>query len=191
MKIVGLTGGIGAGKSTISLVFKILGVPVYDSDKRAKELYTESPELQEKMKAHFGNEVYILDQINRPFLANIVFNNSSELNILNQLVHPVLQKDFEDWMALQNSRYVIKEAAILIESGGYQICDEVINVIAPIDIRVIRVMSRDSSSEKQVLSRIKSQISEEERMSFSSFVVHNDGAHSVIEQVLAIHRNLV
>lgn len=190
MKIVGLTGGIGAGKSIISLVFKILGVPVYDSDKRAKELYTESLELQEKMKSHFGNEVYILDQINRPFLANIVFNNPSELKILNQLVHPLLQKDFEDWTALQNSKYVIKEAAILIESGGYQFCDEVINVVAPIDLRVVRVMQRDNASEEQVLSRIKSQISEEERGAYSSFVVHNDGAHSVIEQVLTIHGNL-
>ncbi len=191
MKVVGLTGGIGAGKSSVARIFKSLGIPVYDSDSRAKELYSESRELRDKMRSHFGLEVYSGIEINRSFLANIVFKNPEELRVLNSFVHPLVQKDFECWTFLQKSRYVIREAAILIESDGYKLCDEVINVIAPMEVRLHRVMIRDEVSKEAVLSRIQSQISEEVRSSFSSFIIENDGKHSVIEQVIQIHNAIL
>lgn len=190
MKVVGLTGGIGAGKSWVAKIFKTLGVPVYDSDIRAKELYSESEELRAKMIGHFGSEVYEGNFINRKFLSQIVFNNPAELKVLNGFVHPLLQQDFECWTKQQKSIYVIREAAILIESGGYKLCDEVIQVVAAMAVRIERVMQRDSVKEDAVKARIKNQMSDEERRKYASFEISNNGVESVIEQVLSIHQEL-
>ena len=187
MKVVGLTGGIGAGKSTVAAIFKTLHIPVYDSDMRAKALYTESKELRQKMIAHFGSEIYLKNQINRKLLAEIVFSKPSELTTLNGLVHPLLHKDFEQWKSEQTALYVVREAAILIESGGHQTCDQVIVVTAPIEVREKRVMLRDEVKKENVRSRMRNQMSEDERLSFADFVVVNDGKTSIIEQVLVFH----
>ncbi len=191
MKTVGLTGGIGAGKSWVAEIFKTLGIPVYDSDTRAKELYSESKELKEQMIAHFGSRVYEGDFINRKYLSQIVFNNPSELKVLNSFVHPLLQKDFEYWINRQNAPYVIREAAILIESGSHKNCDEIIHVTAPMNIRISRVIKRDSVSAAAVESRISNQLSDFERNKIATFSVNNNGEDSVIEQVLSIHQNLL
>ena len=163
MKIVGLTGGIGAGKSWVAKIFKSLGVPVYDSDTRAKELYSESEELRALMISHFGPEVYQGNLINRKYLSQIVFNNAAELKMLNSLVHPLLQNDFDDWTQKQKSSYVLREAAILVESGGYEFCDEVIHVTAPMDVRITRVMQRDNVVEEVVKALSLIHISEPTR----------------------------
>ena len=191
MKIVGLTGGIGAGKSWVANVFRTLGIPVYDSDTRAKELYTESNALKEQMIAHFGHEVYTGNGINRKFLSQIVFNDPKELQVLNSLVHPLLQRDFEQWTSQQKAPYVIREAAILIESGGQTFCDEVILVTAPLNVRISRVMQRDSVNKKAVEARIANQLSDSDRKKYATFEVSNNGVDSVITQVLAIHHGLI
>ncbi|MFT6323759.1 MAG: dephospho-CoA kinase [Halieaceae bacterium] len=187
MKVVGLTGGIGSGKSTVAKIFTTLGIPVYDSDTRAKQLYSENRELREKMKAHFGEEIYIGTQVNKAKLAEIVFQNKIELAFLNELVHPLLVQDFIYWKIKQSSSYVVREAAILIESGGYTDCHAIVIVTAPADLRIQRVMSRDGVEEKWVESRMKNQLSDKERLKFSDFEIVNDGHSSLIEQVVTFH----
>tara|TARA_R110002050_G_scaffold286088_1_gene436078 strand:- start:23181 stop:23765 length:585 start_codon:yes stop_codon:yes gene_type:complete len=184
--IVGLTGGIGSGKSTVAKVFQQLGIPVYDSDTRAKALYVESVELRRLMITHFGADIYTETGINRPKLARIVFQDNTKLALLNSLVHPLLQKDFETWKTNQHSPYVIREAAILIESGAYKTCDKVIVVLAKEEVRISRVMNRDGATEKQVRERISNQISDSKRLEYADFEIQNENNSSVIEQVLAI-----
>lgn len=184
--IVGLTGGIGSGKSTVAHIFNKLGYPVYDSDSRAKALYSESQELKEAMIFAFGKEVYIQNQINRPYLAKLVFQDEEKLSILNKIVHPFVKKDFLSWVKNQNSSLIIREAAILIESGAHKDCDKIITVEAPRDVRIKRVVQRDASSIKEVESRISKQLSDEERRRLSDYIIHNDGTTSIIYQVQEI-----
>lgn len=187
MKVVGLTGGIGSGKSTVAKLFTTLGIPVYDSDTRAKQLYSESKVLKEQMQAHFGTDIYVGNQVNKIKLANIVFQDKSELAFLNQIVHPVLANDFELWKASKKTAYVVKEAAILIESGSYKNCDSIILVTAPVEVRISRVMNRDKVEKQQVEDRIKNQISDKEKEAYANFIIQNDGETSLIQQVLAFH----
>ena len=184
--IVGLTGGIGSGKSTVAHIFSKLGYAVYDSDTRAKALYSESPELKEAMTLAFGKEVYIQNQINRPYLAKLVFHDSEKLSILNKIVHPFVKKDFSSWVKKQNSSLIVREAAILIESGAHEDCDKIITVEAPKDVRIHRVVQRDASTKEEVESRISKQLSDEERRRLSDYIIHNDGTTSIIYQVQEI-----
>jgi dephospho-CoA kinase len=187
MKVVGLTGGIGSGKTTVAKLFAKLEIPVYDSDSRAKALYTESSALRTLMINHFGPEIYQGKSINRIKLAQIVFSDKSELANLNAFVHPLLQADFDQWKDKQKASYVIREAAILIESGAFKGCDKVVVVSALEDIRIKRVMARDGVSFEQVKSRISNQLSDQERLAFSDFEINNSGSVSLIEQVVLIH----
>ncbi|MGB0806214.1 MAG: dephospho-CoA kinase [Salibacteraceae bacterium] len=191
MKVVGLTGGIGAGKSFVANIFKTLGIPVYDSDSRAKQLYFDNEELKIKMKSHFGEDIYHGNEIDRGKLASIVFNNKEKLNLLNALVHPLLIQDFIAWKIKQSTPYVVREAAILIESNGYRDCNSIIVVTAPTDLKIARVISRDKSTKEQVNQRIANQISDPERLKFADFEIINDGSSSVIQQVLKIHQKLI
>ena len=191
MIVVGLTGGIGSGKSTVANIFSKLGIPIYDSDQRAKDLYTESEDLRLQMIQNFGSYVYTGNKINRKKLASIVFSNPEKLALLNSIVHPLLQLDFEDWKSQQKSKYVIREAAILIESGAYKMCNKVLVVTANKELRINRVMARDGASLNEVEQRINSQISDEDRMKYADFEIKNNGPESLIEQVVLIDENLV
>ena len=172
-KIIGLTGGIGSGKTTIANYFKELGIPVYIADDEARKI-SEFPEVVQAIKAVFGNEVFNNEKLDRVKVAEIVFNNQTKLKQLNEIIHPAVKKHFENWV-LQHSNFpiVVKEAAILFESGSYKDCDIVISVIAPLETRIQRVIQRDGVTRDDVLKRIKNQWTDEERISKSQYVIEN------------------
>ena len=167
MKVVGLTGGIGSGKSTIARLFAALGIAVYDSDTEAKKLINTSAEIKKRIVEVFGAEAYAEGVYNRAYIADIVFRNPDKLGVLNSIVHPVLADHFNQWVALQTSPYVIKEAAILFESGSYKNCDFIIT------LRISRCMSRDGSTEAQVRARMAQQWTDAQRITLSDAVIEN------------------
>lgn len=173
MKVVGLTGGIGSGKSTIARLFAALGIAVYDSDTEAKKLINTSAEIKKRIVEVFGAEAYAEGVYNRAYMADIVFRNPDKLAVLNSIVHPVLADHFSKWVALQTSPYVIKEAAILFESGSYKNCDFIITVTAPEALRISRCMSRDGSTEAQVRARMAQQWTDAQRIALSDAVIEN------------------
>mgnify|MGYP003385552304 CR=1 FL=1 len=188
---IGLTGGIGSGKTTVAEVFAQLGIAIYLSDDRAKALMVSDEELKSDIISLFGEESYDVGQLNRPFIASKVFSDKKELEKLNALVHPALKKDFDLWCNEQTSPYVLKEAAILFESGANKGLDKVILVEAPKEMRLSRVMNRDSVSSDSVLARMEVQWSDERKKLLSDYVILNDDKCSVLEQVLKIHNELV
>ena len=183
MLVVGLTGGIGSGKTTIANQLSLQGIPVYNSDERAKWLMQNSTEIKNALKKEFGEEVYNSQGLNREYLAKIVFNNKDKLNILNSIVHPVVAKDFDDWVNNQNAEIVVKEAAILFESGSYKTCDVNVAVSADLEERIKRVKKRDGVTREQVLSRINNQWSDLQRNEKADFVIENNDADSIEERV--------
>lgn len=190
MKVVGLTGGIGSGKSTVANVFKFLGIPCYSSDDRAKMLY-DVPAIKNQVIDVFGEDVYKNNRLNRAYLADQVFADREKLNVLNGIIHPAVQEDFETWKLQQNAPYILKEAAILFESGSYKNCDRVILVTAPIETRIERVITRDSSTRQAVLDRIAKQWPDEQKIPLADFIIQNDGNHSIIKQVVSIDEKLI
>jgi dephospho-CoA kinase len=188
---VGLTGGIGSGKSTVARVFQHLGIPIYDADSRAKALYTEDTLLQEQVIQLLGEEAYTGGRLNRPWIAERVFNNQALLEALNKLVHPAVGRDFYAWLKKQNAPYVIKEAAIMFESGSHLALDEVILVSAPVEVRLGRVMNRDGLSAPEIRQRMARQWSEEERRAHSQHEINNNGHHLVLPQILALHEDFI
>lgn len=187
----GITGGIGSGKTTVCKVFETLGVPIYYADDRAKYLMHHNAELKAALIARFGEAIYKDGQLDRPYLAQQVFNNPKALQDLNSLVHPAVARDSEQWQQQQSSApYTLKEAALLYEAGSYKQLDKIIVVTAPIEIRIQRVMDRDGVSRQQVINRIKNQMPEEEKVSLADFVIHNDGKQSLIDQIMSIHQQL-
>lgn len=188
---VGITGGIGSGKTTVCRIFETLGIPVYYADDRAKYLMNNDAGLKAQLIRRFGEEVYKNNELDRPFLARQVFNNPEALKDLNNLVHPAVARDSERWQhEHSDTAYTLKEAALLYESGSYRQLDKIIVVTAPLDVRVKRVMERDGVTRQEVLDRIKNQIPEEEKVARADYVINNDGEKSLIEQVLAIHHHL-
>ncbi|PXY39024.1 dephospho-CoA kinase [Flavobacterium cheongpyeongense] len=185
-KIIGLTGGIGSGKTTIAKYFKEMGVPVYIADDEAKKIM-QSKSIIEDIKSVFGKDVFENEVLNRSKLAEIVFTNSDKLNQLNTIIHPAVKKDFELWLQ-ENKKYnyVIYEAAILFESGRYKDCDIVITVTAPEEVRIERVIKRDNTSRKEVLNRIKMQWKDEERIHKSNFIINNEHIEKAKEEVVKI-----
>jgi dephospho-CoA kinase len=155
---VGLTGGIGSGKTIVAHIFELLGIPVYYADDRTKWLMNSNEELKSSVIKNFGEESYINNELNRRYLASVVFNDREKLNLLNAITHPVTIRDAEEWMLQQTTPYVIKEAALLFESGATEKLDYVIGVYAPQHIRVKRVMARDNLSAEEVMKRISKQI---------------------------------
>ena len=188
---VGITGGMGSGKSTVAKVFEILGIPVYYADDAAKKLMNEDAALKEKLIAVFGKEIYQHGILNRTHLSGLVFNNPDKLAQLNSIVHPATIADAESWMQQQHSPYAIKEAAILFESGANKYVDKVIGVFAPIQLRISRVMQRDNSTEEAVTARMNRQMEEEKKMNLCDYVITNDEQELVIPQVLKIHELLI
>jgi dephospho-CoA kinase len=187
---VGLTGGIGSGKTTVAKIFELLNVPVYYADEASKRLYHTDQNLIREIKKHFGEDVYTNEQLNRSKLAAIVFDDPVKLELLNQLVHPPTIRDAQDWMNSQSAPYVIKEAALLFESGSADGLDYVIGVRSPAHLRIKRAMDRDKITRDQVLARANRQISEEIKIRLCDFVINNNEQELVLPQVLALHEKL-
>jgi len=189
-KIIGLTGGIGSGKTTIANLFAARGIPVYIADDEARKI-TDLPEIQEAIKNIFGNEVFENNTLIREKLAQIVFNDPLKLEQLNSIIHPAVKTHFEDWLEQHsNFPYVIKEAAILFESGSYKDCDIVITVLAPLELRIERVMKRDKLSREQVLNRINNQWSDLERIEKSKYLIENTNIQKSEEKIEEILKKL-
>ncbi|CAL1517312.1 dephospho-CoA kinase [Chitinophaga sp. MM2321] len=189
---IGITGGIGSGKTTVSKVFELLGIPVYYADDRAKDILVRDAALAAEVKKHFGAEVYDSQgTLNRKYLGNIVFNDKDKLALLNSLVHPATIRDSDAWASQQTTPYVLKEAALLFETESFHHLDKVIGVYAPQPLRVHRVMKRDNISRNDVLARIYKQIDEKIKMRLCDYVIQNDEQEMVIPQVLALHEKLL
>ncbi|AXB57408.1 dephospho-CoA kinase [Flavobacterium fluviale] len=185
-KVIGLTGGIGSGKTTIANYFASLGVPVYIADDGAKRVM-QSALIIDQVKNTFGRDIFDGEVLNRAKLAQIVFNDKEQLAKLNAIVHPAVKQDFELWVQEYKSfDYVIYEAAILFESGRYKECDVIITVTAPEEVRIERVIQRDKTTREQVLSRMKMQWNDEKRISKSNFVINNDNLKIAKEEVVKI-----
>jgi dephospho-CoA kinase len=191
-KIIGLTGGIGSGKTTIANLFAEEGIPVYIADDEARKLM-QSPAIIEEIRNTFGDAIFENAILNREKLSQIVFNDSKRLQELNAIIHPAVRKHFEDWVSKQEGApFVIYEAAILFESGSYKNCDFIISVSAPVELRIQRVIERDKTTREQVLGRIQAQWSDEQRNSKSDFVLENTDARTTkieIHKILKILKN--
>ena len=188
---IGLTGGIGSGKTTIAAIFETIGIPVYYADDATKRLMNSNTALRDSITRHFGEASYRDGELDRKYLAGIVFNNKEKLELLNSLTHPVTINDAADWMARQDAPYVIKEAALLFESGAAENLDKVIGVYAPQHLRIERVMERDGLPATEIMKRISRQMDEEMKMKRCDFVITNNEQALVIPQVLELHEKLV
>jgi dephospho-CoA kinase len=184
---IGLTGGIGSGKTTVAKIFELLNVPVYYADEASKRLYHTDKDLMADVKKHFGEDVYENDRLNRSKLAAIVFNSPEKLDLLNQLVHPPTIRDAQQWMEKQTAPYIIKEAALLFESGSSEGLDFIIGVKSPTHLRIKRVMDRDHLTRDEILGRANRQIDEEIKTRLCDFVITNNEQELVIPQVLELH----
>lgn len=189
---IGITGGIGSGKTTVCKVFELLGTPVFYADEVAKQLMVGDEELMQQIRAEFGEQAYLEGNIlNRQHLSAIVFKQADKLEKLNALVHPAVFKEMDRWAAEQDSPYVLKEAALLFESGSYQDNDFNILVSAPEPIKIERVMKRDGISKEKVMDRMRNQMSEEEKIAKADFLIKNDESEFLITQVLKLHQQFV
>ncbi len=189
--LVGLTGGIGSGKTTIANFFKELGVPIYIADTEAKALMNRSKVIKRKLIALFGDNAYQNGKLNRDFLSRQIFNNKDLLQKMNAIVHPKVASHFKRWVKKQEAPYVISEAAILFENGSYTKYDYIITVTAPEEVRLKRVMSRDSASKEKVKSVMNNQWKDEEKIKLSDYVIQNINLEEAKAQVLQIHQNLL
>ena len=188
---VGLTGGIGSGKTTVAAIFEVLNIPVYYADEAAKRLMDEDESLKAAIKKNFGDKSYEQSNLNRKYLSQIVFNDPARLALLNSIVHPATIDDAEQWMQKQSSPYVIKEAALLFESGSNKNLDKIIGVKAPFDLRILRAIKRDNVTREEIISRMKKQMDEEAKLTLCDFIVVNDEMQLLIPQVLQLHGKLL
>ena len=187
-KMIGLTGGIGSGKSVVAKIFSTLGIPVFNADEAAKQIMQTSPEIKIKLIQQFGNDIYNELGLDKEKLAAIVFNDPFQLQLLNAIVHPVTIQAAKDWAAKQTSPYVIKEAALIFESAAADGLFKVIGVTAPMSLRIQRVMQRDGVSKEQVEARMQHQISDTIKMRLCDYVIENNNQEMVIPQVLEIDK---
>jgi dephospho-CoA kinase len=189
---IGITGGIGAGKSTVAGIFKVLGVPVFDADATAKNILNSDPILSEQIAAAFGSETYKNGLLDRKYLATLVFNNPNQLAKLNALVHPATIAAADKWASrFTDKPYIIKEAALLFEAGTNEGLDYIIGVTAPVELRIARVMERDDVAREEVLSRMQHQLDDTEKMKRCNFVIDNNETSLVIPQVLTLHEQFI
>ena len=187
-KMIGLTGGIGSGKSVVAKIFATIGIPVFNADEEAKRIMQTSPEIKAKLIEQFGDDIYNAHGLDKEKLAAIVFNDPFQLQLLNAIVHPVTIQAAKDWAAKQTSPYVIKEAALIFESAAADGLFKVIGVTAPMSLRIQRVMQRDGVSKEQVEARMQHQISDTIKMRLCDFVIENNNQQMVIPQVLEIDK---
>lgn len=188
---VGITGGIGSGKTTVTKIFETLGIPIYLADDAAKRLMNEDELIKEQLLQHFGAATYTNGLLNRQYLSAQVFGNKEKLELLNSIVHPVTIKDAETWMQQQTTPYAIKEAALIFESGMQKELDYVIGVYAPATLRIFRSMKRDNSSKEKVLERMNQQMDEDIKMKLCDAVIINDEQQAVLPQVMMLHQKLL
>ena len=191
MKIVGLTGGIGSGKTTVAAMFANLGVPIYIADDEAKKLIKSSKVIKRKLLKLFGEEAYINGSLNKPFIANAIFNNKVLLEKMNAIIHPKVASHFNKWMRKQTAPYVIKEAAILFENNTYKSFDFIITVTAPKEIKIERLLKRDDTSLKRIKDIMKNQWTDEEKIKYSDFVIVNKAIENTEMQVAKIHTEII
>jgi dephospho-CoA kinase len=186
---VGITGNIGSGKTTVSKIFEVLGIPVFYADDEAKKVMVNDAILVDAIKENFGAEAYFADgTLNRKHIAGIVFNNQAELQKLNAIVHPATFRAFDNWLPQHvGAPYILKEAALLFESDSYKMCDKTIMITAPLDMRVARVMERDGLSKAEILSRDSKQFTQEVKLGLADYSIKNDNTELVIPQVLKLH----
>ncbi len=188
---IGLTGGIGSGKSTAAAIFEVLGVPVYYADAAAKRLMNEDPKIKAFMVREFGEESYAGGTINRAYLSEKVFSDPSRLNLLNQFIHPLTMADANDWMSRQQAPYCIKEAALIFESNAQVHLDYVIGVQAALETRLARVIQRDDTTREKVLSIMERQMNEDEKMNRCDMLLFNNEETLLIPQVIALHEKIL
>ena len=188
---VGITGGIGSGKTTVCKIFQTLGIPIYYADDEAKKLYDTDAEMKQEIIAHFGEGVYKNNYFDKDALREIVFNDIEKLKILNSIVHPRVKKQADEWMQKQTAPYAIKEAALMIESASNLSLDKLILVSCPLDKRIVRVIKRDHTSHDEAMNRANKQTSDEEKRKFCDYEIINDDEHLVIPQVLKLHEELL
>ena len=187
---IGITGGIGSGKSTVCAIFQILGIPVFNADIEARKLYDE-PQVKEAIILAFGDIMYPQGVFDKKAMADLVFQSADKLKQLNELLHPLVQIQFDTWLQQQVSPYAIKEAALLIEAGSYQQLDALILVTCPMNKRIERVMKRDRVTEDEVLARINKQLSEEDKRALCQYEIINDDRQLLIPQVLQLHHQFM
>ncbi len=188
---IGLTGGIGSGKSTVARVFEVLGIPVYSADEAARRIMNENEQLKAQIIASFGPSAYKEGVLNRVYMAAQVFNDKDKLERLNALVHPATIADSEQWMRQQTTPYAIKEAALIFESGTQRNLDYVIGVYAPAALRLLRAMKRDNATKEKIASVMNRQVDETIKMKLCDFVITNDEQQAVLPQVMRLHGELL
>lgn len=190
---VGVTGGIGSGKSVVCKVFKQLGVLVYDADFEAKRILVENQSVISQIKKTFGDDVYLSNnKIDKKKLASLIFTDKKALEKINSIVHPAVFKDFENWSKLQqNQKYVIIESALLFETNYYKQLNKIISVLSPLELRIERILKRDNTTKQDILNRINSQSSDEKKSKQSDFIIKNDDENLLIPQILKIHKQLI
>ena len=191
MIVVGLTGGIGSGKSTIAAMFHELGVPVYNSDERAKHLMNTSKKIKKELVELLGKKAYLEGNLNRTYIAKKVFNDTDLLEQLNQIVHPVVRKDFLKWTKKQNASYVIQETALLFENNAQELYDSVILITAPKELRIERVLSRDESTKEQIIARMNNQLDDQTKLELADFVIENIDLKTTALKVLEVHEAIL
>ncbi|PVX50775.1 dephospho-CoA kinase [Balneicella halophila] len=185
---IGLTGGIGSGKTTAARVFEMLGAPIYFADARAKELMHTDELLRKKIQETFGDQIYKAQQLDRKALAKIVFNDEKALEKVNGLVHPVVRKDFHNWAQQQDAPYVIEESAILFETGLYIDFDYLVSVISPMEERIARLQERDNTTVEKIEARMKAQVNDEIRKEKSDYILKNGKDDLLLPQIIALDK---
>ncbi|GAA3577214.1 dephospho-CoA kinase [Snuella lapsa] len=191
MIVVGLTGGIGSGKTTVAKQFEELGVPIYIADKEAKSLMRTSKVVKRKLIELFGEKAYIDGHLNKSFIADTIFNNASYLKQMNAIIHPKVAQHFKKWIAKQNAAYVIKEVAILFENDSYKQCDYIITVTTPKTLRIQRLLERDDTTLEKIEAIMKNQWPDEKKMKHSHFVINNIDLEDTKRQVHQINRDIL
>ena len=188
---IGLTGGIGSGKTTVAHIFEVLGIPVYYADDAAKFLMQNNESIKNQIIENFGAESYVYGKLNRSHIAAIVFANPEKTTIINAIVHPITIADATNWMQKQTTHYAIKEAALIFEANAQTALDYIIGVNSPLPLRIKRIMQRDNIDEAAVMARMQKQMNVEEKISQCHFVIENNEKDLLIPQVMAIHKKLL
>lgn len=191
MKVIGLTGGIGSGKTTVAKMFAALGVPVYYADEEAKKLMNSSKIIQQKLRDTFGEETYVCGVLNRKYLSDLVFHDKEKLVKINAIVHPEVEKHFQTWVQKQKAQYVLQENAIIFENNKQDHFDAIITVSAPAELKIDRVVHRDSTNRENVLARIKNQLNDDFKISNSDYIIYNTDLEDSNRQVKEIHEKIL
>jgi len=188
---LGVTGGIGSGKTTVCRVFTVLGIPVYSADEEARKIQESDRELMDKINRLAGKDLYTTGKLDRPELARLIFNNRDLLEKVNSLIHPVVSRNFKRWVTEQNSPYCIMEAAILFESGAYRIMDKILTVVTPMEERIDRLVKGNKLTREQVMERIRNQIDDESRIKQSDYIIFNSENDMIIPVILGVHKEML